>query len=60
MSSYFYKTNGEEVRCVNCGNMDFTQKDEKQMHLTAYECNRCHFVSWFPGEYAPGSGKAKE
>lgn len=59
MSAYYYKTNGEEVRCVNCGNIDFTQKKGGGTSFVAYECSRCHFVSWFPEEFAPGDKKAQ-
>lgn len=60
MSSYSYTMNGEEVRCVNCGNMDLPPQNSEQMHhFMVYECTHCHFVSWFPDEFASESGKAK-
>jgi len=59
MSVYYYKTNGEEVKCVNCKNTDFKRLSEggKPGDLVPYECTRCHFVSWFPGEFAPAETK---
>lgn len=55
MATYYYRTNKEEVKCVNCGNTDFNRIDSAadDGKLVAYECTRCHFVSWFPKEFAP-------
>lgn len=52
MSEFLYKTNGEELKCVNCKNGDFN-KLASVSGLSPFECQRCHFVSWFPDNMAP-------
>ena len=52
MSKFVYQTNGEELKCINCGNEDFKRLDPEN-GLTPFECQRCHFVSWFPDLIAP-------
>jgi hypothetical protein len=52
MSEFSYQTNGEEVKCVNCKNGDF-KKLPSINGLAPLECQRCHFVSWFPEKIAP-------
>ncbi len=62
MAEYFYKTNNEKLQCVNCGNTEFTRhmpEPGKDVSFVPYECERCHFVSWFPEVYAPGAEDAK-
>lgn len=57
MATYYYQTNGEEMKCVNCGNHDFVRREPMNGGdgaFVPYECARCHFVSWFPAEIAPG------
>ncbi len=52
MAEYYYKTNGEEVKCVNCVNKHFLKRPQGN-DLVAYECASCHFVTWFPVGFAP-------
>ncbi len=52
MSDFKYKTNGEELTCVNCKNTEFKRLAPAN-GLVPYECQRCHFVSWFPEDFAP-------
>lgn len=64
MSTYYYKTNGEEVKCVNCGNTDFSKgpaqpQNGSRQGYVPYECDRCHFVAWFPADFAPGAEAPK-
>lgn len=56
MTAYYYRTNGEEVKCVNCGNTEFNRLSPmgENGDLVPYECARCHFVAWFPAAFAPG------
>ncbi len=55
MAEIYYKSNGEKVKCVNCGNTEFTRRDpvNGQKGMTPYECDCCHFISWFASEHAP-------
>ena len=54
MPNYYYKTNSEMVKCVNCGFTEFKRRDlDSVAEMAAYECGRCHFTAWFPQEYAP-------
>ncbi len=52
MSEYTYQTNGEELKCINCKNTEFKQLPQVN-GITPFECQRCHFVSWFPEQIAP-------
>ena len=57
MAQYIYKTNCEIVKCVNCGNTEFAKRDPMNGvgpdSLVPHECERCHFISWFPGKFEP-------
>lgn len=59
MSAYYYQTNSEEVACVNCKNTDFKRLTPIN-GLVPYECQRCHFVSWFPETIAPADKPPKK
>ncbi len=52
MPEFIYKTNKELVKCVNCGNVEFIQH-QPLTGMVPYECQRCHFVSFFGGGFAP-------
>ncbi len=52
MSELTYQTNGEEVKCVNCKNTEF-KRLQPVNGIVPFECQRCHFVSWFPEQIAP-------
>ncbi|MCC8109195.1 MAG: hypothetical protein LIQ30_09170 [Planctomycetes bacterium] len=58
MPEFIYKTNKEPVKCVNCGNIEFIRQQPVN-GMVPYECQRCHFVSFFGGEFAPEETAAK-
>ena len=62
MAQYRYATNGEPVKCVNCGNLEFKRRppEGKNSDMAPYECGRCHFISWFPADFAPQEDSEKD
>ena len=59
MPVFYYQTNGEELHCVNCKNGEFMRL-ESSNGLIPYECQRCHFISWFPEAVAPAETPPKK